>query len=141
MTPTLKYAWLTAKHKWFVFLAGLRTGAPLWNLLLHDWHKFLPAELPHYGRQFFGAADDPVGFSQAWNHHQKLGKHHPEYWVMVSGHTRGGFPDGSPLPMPERYVREMLADWMGASRDPRPNSQAHTAGGQGGGTCLDGTAP
>lgn len=35
---------------------------------------------------------------------------------MVSGHNRGGFPDGSPLPMPEKYAREMLADWLGASR-------------------------
>lgn len=116
MTAILRYAWLTLQHKAYVFRAGLWTGAPIWRLLIHDWSKFTPAELPHYGRQFFGSADDAEGFSQAWNHHQKANPHHWEYWQMVSGHTRGGFPDGSWLPMPEWAVREMVADWIGASR-------------------------
>ena len=116
MIPTLKYIWLTIKHKWFVFLAGLKTKTPLWQLIIHDWSKLTLSEAPHYGRQFFGKGDDPLGFSYAWNHHQKSNKHHWEYWVMVTGHNRGGFPDGAALPMPERYVREMVADWMGASR-------------------------
>lgn len=116
MIPTFRYMWLTVRHKWFVFLAGLKTHTPLWQLVIHDWSKFTLSEAPHYGRQFFGKADDPLGFSTAWNHHQKANKHHWEYWVMVSGHTRGGFPDGSPLPMPDRYAREMVADWMGAAR-------------------------
>ncbi|MFC3833474.1 DUF5662 family protein [Deinococcus rufus] len=116
LSPTLRYAWLTVRHKVYVLQAGRRTGAPLLNLLLHDWHKFTPSELPHYARQFFGPADDPLGFSFAWHHHQALGKHHWEYWVMVSGHGRGGYPDGAALPMPERYVREMVADWLGASK-------------------------
>lgn len=114
--PTLKYFWLTVKHKYFVFLAGLKTKTPLWQLLIHDWSKLTPAELPHYGRQFFGSADDPLGFSNAWNHHQKVNKHHWEYWVLVTGHNRGGYKDGSCLPMPEKYTREMVADWLGASR-------------------------
>lgn len=29
------------RHKWFVFIAGLQTGAPLWRLIIHDWTKFL----------------------------------------------------------------------------------------------------
>lgn len=113
---TWRYVWLTVQHKVFVFRAGLRTGAPVWRLVIHDWSKFLPSEAPHYGRQFFGAADDPLGFSLAWNHHQKRHPHHWEYWQMVTGHNRGGYPDGSPLPMPWWAVREMVADWMGASR-------------------------
>lgn len=113
---TWKYIWLTCKHKWFVFLAGWQTGAPLGRLIIHDWSKFLPSEAPHYGRQFFGPADDPVNFALAWNYHQKRHPHHWEYWQMVTGHNRGGLPDGSPLPMPEWAVREMVADWMGASR-------------------------
>ena len=116
MIPILKYLWLTIKHKCFVFLAGLKTKTPLYLLIIHDWSKFTFAEAPHYGRQFFGTADDSLGFSNAWNHHQKINKHHWEYWVMVSGHNRGGYLDGSALPMPEKYAREMVADWMGASR-------------------------
>jgi hypothetical protein len=35
----VKYFWLTIMHKWFVFLAGFKTGAPLWRLIIHDWSK------------------------------------------------------------------------------------------------------
>lgn len=116
MKSTWKYIWLTIRHKWFVFCAGIKTKTPLWQLIIHDWSKFAPLEAPAYGRQFFGDQNDPLGFSRAWNHHQKTNPHHWEYWIMISGHNRGGFPDGSALPMPERYVREMVADWLGASR-------------------------
>ncbi len=116
MKTTIQYLWLTLKHKVFVFRAGLRTGAPLWRLIIHDWSKFMPAEAPYYGRQFFGAADDPLGFSKAWLHHQHINPHHWEYWILVSGHNRGGFKDLDPLPMPMWAVREMVADWMGATR-------------------------
>lgn len=114
--PMTEYAWLTAKHKWFVFLAGLRIKTPLWQLVVHDLSKFGPSELPHYGRQFFGDRGDPLGFAMAWNHHQKANKHHWEYWVPETSHGRSGFPDREPLPMPERYAREMVADWLGAAR-------------------------
>lgn len=116
LLPTLRYLWLTVRHKVFVFRAGLRTGAPLWRLLIHDWTKFTPAEAPHYGRQFFGAADDPEGFARAWLHHQNHNPHHWEYWIPRTAHTRGGYEDNASLPMPGWAVREMVADWMGASR-------------------------
>ena len=116
MTPTLKYLWLTIKHKAFVFRAGLRTGAPIWRLIIHDWTKFTPAEAPHYGRQFFGDKSDPLGFSMAWLHHQRNNPHHWEYWVPITGHNRDGYGDLEPLPMPDWAMREMIADWMGAGR-------------------------
>lgn len=114
----MKYFWLTLKHKWFVLLAGLRVGAPLWRLLIHDWTKFLPCELPHYQRQFFGKADDPEGFIRCWTHHQNSNPHHWEYWIPRTGHNRCNplYPNNEPIPMPEWAVREMLADWLGASR-------------------------
>lgn len=113
--PTLKYIWLTLKHKRFVFQAGLVLKVPIWQLIIHDLSKFSLKEAPHYGRAFFGERNDPFGFSYAWLNHQK-NKHHWEYWVMVTGHNRGNFPDGTPLPMPEKYAREMVADWFGASK-------------------------
>lgn len=118
MTPTIKYFLLTLKHKWFVLVAGLKTKANLWDLIVHDWTKFSPSELPHYGRQFFGKADDPEGFIGCWVHHQNHNPHHWEYWIPRTGHNRcqPPFPDGQPIPMPERYVREMVADWLGAGR-------------------------
>ena len=118
MIPMLKYAWLTIKHKYFVFLAGRKTKVCLWDLLTHDLSKLTPAELPHYGRQFFGDKSDPYGFIMCWLHHQNRNRHHWEYFIPRTGHNRctPPYPDGVPVPMPERYVREMVADWMGASR-------------------------
>lgn len=112
----MKYLLLTIKHKWYVLLIGLKLKANLWDLVCHDLSKFTPEELPHYQRQFFGSKDQPLQFTYAWNHHQKHNKHHWEYWIPVTGHSRGGYSDGQPIPMPERYVREMVADWMGAGR-------------------------
>jgi hypothetical protein len=112
----VKYFIITVKHKWFVFLAGIKVKANIWDLITHDLSKFSLAEIPHYQRQFFGKADQPLQFSYAWNHHQKCNKHHWEYWVPITGHTRGGYGDMQALPIPERYIREMIADWMGAGR-------------------------
>jgi hypothetical protein len=111
-----KYIWLTIKHKWFVFVAGRKLGVSYWRLFLHDVSKFSLKELPQYAQTFFGDGKNCTEFSYAWNHHQKCNKHHWEYWVMITGHTKGGYPDGSTLPMPVIYAKEMVADWIGASR-------------------------
>ena len=116
--PTLKYAWLTLKHKFFVFRAGIKIGVSFWRLLTHDLSKFSPKELPHYGRQFFGDKSDPKGFMKAWIHHQNSNDHHWEYWIPRTGHNRATppYPDNEPVEMPTEAVKEMVADWMGASR-------------------------
>jgi hypothetical protein len=116
--PTLRYAAKTIEHKVYVFRAGLKTRAPIWRLVIHDWSKFTPAELPHYGRQFFGDRSDPEGFARAWLHHQNLNPHHWEYWIPREVHERdpGGRGPGQAMEMPEWAVREMIADWMGAGR-------------------------
>lgn len=118
MNPTIKYLWLTIKHKWYVFIAGMAMGCPIWRLIKHDWTKFLPSELPHYGKQFFGKANDPCGFIGCWVHHQNRNDHHWEYWIPRTGHNRctPPYPDGEPIPMPEDAILEMVADWIGASR-------------------------
>ena len=112
----LQYAWLTTKHKFFVFRAGLKLRVPLLQLLLHDLSKYGRRELFQYGRQFFGDSGDPLGFSYAWLHHQRMNKHHWEAWIPVTGHNSGGYKDLEPLPMPYTYAREMVADFIGASR-------------------------
>lgn len=114
----MRYFVLTLKHKWFVLLAGRRVGVGWWRLLTHDWTKFLPSELPHYQRQFFGKADDPEGFIRCWLHHQNSHEHHWEYWIPRTGYTRctPPYPDNVPIRMSRDAVREMVADWLGASR-------------------------
>jgi hypothetical protein len=101
-----------------VFLAGLCTGAPIWNLIIHDWSKFTRNEYPHYQKQFFGDKSDPEGFIKAWIHHQNHNPHHWEYWIPRTGHGRCTPPykDNEPVKMPDCYVKEMIADWLGAGR-------------------------
>lgn len=127
----LKYV---LRHKWFVLMAGLKLHVPLWQLIIHDWTKFLPSEWTPYVHYFYrkdlqeaemrqGMSDygvleaAPYGvfiedrFNMAWNLHQKRNKHHWQYWVLMND-------DGPvwPMPIPDRYMREMVADWCGAGR-------------------------
>lgn len=111
----MKYLLLTIAHKWFVLLAGLRVGVPLWRLLIHDWSKFTPAELPHYQRQFFGDKGDPDGFERAWKHHVEHNPHHWEHWVTHPPGHPVNLP-GIPQEMPPWAAREMVADWLAACR-------------------------
>ena len=98
-------------HKWYVFLAGIQTGVPLWRLIVHDWQKFSPYEFVAYAKKFHSDEDAAMPFAYAWLHHENTAPHHWGYWIPRSGKYAR-----QPLAMPETYVREMVADWMGASR-------------------------
>ena len=107
------------RHKWFVFLACLKWGVPLRRAITHDWTKFLPLEWLPYTHAFYNPdgsrrqeRNTTVEFSYAWNHHEKHNPHHWGYWIIASG----DYGKTEVLPMPETYVREMLADWEGAGR-------------------------
>jgi hypothetical protein len=56
-----------------------------------------------------GLDEAKAAFDRAWNHHQKCQPHHWQYWLLTmdSGDT-------VPLRMPDTFVREMVADWVGA---------------------------
>jgi len=118
MKPALKYLWLTIKHKWFVFAAGFKLKVPIWRLLKHDLSKFLPSELPHYGRYFFGKADDSIGFISCCIKHQNRNDHHWEYYIPKTGYSRYTPPylDNELIHMPDGAIKEMVADWVGACR-------------------------
>jgi len=105
------------RHKYYVFLAGLKTGVPIWRLIIHDWQKFTLSEFPQYARYFFGGKQekDKESFMLAWLHHVHYGKHHWEHWLLNPNYNFSTGINGK-LPMPETYVREMVADWMGASK-------------------------
>lgn len=53
-----RYLRYVVKHKWFVYHAGRRTKAPMRNLLIHDWSKFLPSEYRAYATYFYGEKKD-----------------------------------------------------------------------------------
>ena len=120
-----RYASYVARHKWFVFVAGLKTRAPLWRLVVHDWSKLTPAEWGPYVTKFYGnwgtangwedadrvKATVDAAFDAAWLHHQHHNPHHWQHWLLRedSGKLKT-------LPMPAHFVGEMVADWMGAGR-------------------------
>lgn len=114
VNPHLKYLSYVLRHKWFVFLAGRKTGAPLWRLIIHDWSKFTPVEWGPYVRRFYSGnsdkldkSSDPDDFHRAWTHHWHVNPHHWEHWLTAERH---------PMEMPDKFIREMVADWMGAGR-------------------------
>lgn len=114
------------RHKWHVFWACIELKVPLWQAIVHDWTKFRPREWFPYARNFYnrdGSArkvrDDygaynptaqALAFQRAWLFHQRA-RHHWQAWVVLGD---AGYV--TPLPMPENFVREMVADWCGAGR-------------------------
>lgn len=98
------------KHKWYVFEACMEYGVPLHRALLYDWSKFTFVEWSPYAHQFFNEdgskrrGEQSDEFKRAWLHHQR-NKHHWQAWLSIGD---GGVL--SPIPMPDTYVREMVAD-------------------------------
>jgi len=130
----LRYLRSQIRHKWFVFLECVRLGIP-WLGIVHDLSKFLPSEWIPYARYFYGEYPDwntmdawgksyyggPTkqscehDFNVAWLHHQHRNKHHWQRWILTMDSARGSSKTTA-LPMPDKYRREMLADWHGAGR-------------------------
>jgi hypothetical protein len=134
MRRHLAYLKYVVRHKWYVFLACLQLHVPVWIAILHDISKFSPTEWSPYARNFFeadgrpksvrnptGAYDpsaQPAEFLYAWLQHQK-NLHHWQAWIVLG--------DGGsirPLPMLDTYIREMVADWVGAGKAKGTNSAA-----------------
>lgn len=113
------------RHKWFVLLEGRKIGTPLRCLILHDLSKFRASEWGPYVDFFYrnGGAKQckdggqyttdmgPTKFNIAWLKHQHRNPHHWQHWVL-----REDDGQTTALPMPRRFVYEMVADWMGMSR-------------------------
>jgi hypothetical protein len=138
MIASIRFLHATIVHKYHVYCAGRRLGVSRWQLLIHDLDKFLPRMFVPYGRFFYAlpgadwlkavidkSAEARLAMSYAWLRHVQTQPHHWQYFVLVNGASvvavgRGGatvdVPPLQALPMPRKYVREMLADWMGAGR-------------------------
>jgi len=99
-------------HKKYVFQAGLLTKAPLWRLIIHDWSKLTPLEWTAYREFFYGTRTPEVKakFERAWLAHIHRNKHHWDHWITKDRKTF------KPVIMPDKYIREMVADWAGAGR-------------------------
>ena len=134
MNKHLKYLKYLIRHKWFVFVACRKCGVSIWRAIIHDWHKFLPDEWFPYANYFYGKNikwSDLAGdqknhvaysdteeywksrFNHAWNLHQKRARHHWQFWVLINDNDHLKYCQ---LDIPEKYLREMVADWWGAGK-------------------------
>lgn len=114
MKDHLAYLSYVIRHKWFVFKQCMKMDVPLRQAVFHDWSKFLPSEWGPYVRTFYTPNgtkryQQTLEFEIAWNYHQKRQPHHWQYWAL-----RLDKGDVVPLPMPEKFIKEMVADWIGA---------------------------
>ena len=122
MKNHIAYAKYLYRHKLEVYKACRLLRLPFHRALFHDMSKFTPHEWTAYTNSFYHpngskksrhetSHHEKKEFDYAWNHHQKVNKHHWQYWVLIldSGEIL-------PLEMPDTYVREMVADWIGAGK-------------------------
>lgn len=102
-----------AHHKYYVYLEGRKLQLPRKQLLLHDISKFSSKEFSAYRNHFFLPENESKAngeFELAWQHHLSKNPHHWQHWLkQVNGQTK-------PQEMPEKYAKEMLADWLAMSR-------------------------
>lgn len=108
-------------HKYYVFLEARELGIP-WRGFMHDWSKLRPSEFFPSARYWTGkgspvaAECEDIGYSLTWRYHKGRNKHHWQWWHDLDGSDENGDPKHNPAPMPEKYIREMVADMFAAAR-------------------------
>ena len=104
-------------HKWLVMRGCFRVGLYRQGLT-HDLSKYSPTEF-RVGVRYYqgnrspnGAEREEKGYSEAWMHHKGRNRHHYEYWNDMNRQTKRY----EPVPMPRRYLAEMVMDRIAACR-------------------------
>lgn len=116
MKPWQHFKTIT-KHRWLVMLGCFRVGLYRQGLT-HDLSKYSPTEFWTGARYYQGnrspnaAEREDKGYSEAWMHHKGRNRHHWEYWTDYSMEQMRYVP----VPMPRRYMAEMICDRIAASK-------------------------
>ena len=121
-----KYGESLEQHIRYVQEAGKLVGVEDAQRAEHDLSKYTDAEFPHYALFFHGPPIEfqnqlesvyrANNFAVAWLHHIHHNPHHWQHWMFPDKfYPSGSTVQGGLVEMPEIYVREMVADWMGAS--------------------------
>ncbi len=116
MHPFRHFATVT-KHRHMVIKYCFRAGIGFQGLF-HDLSKYSPSEFIS-GAKYWTGKHSPIrderkakGYSLTWMHHKGRNKHHYEYWMDADPVTK----ELVPVPMPDRYIKEMVCDRIAASR-------------------------
>ncbi len=121
----LKYFWYVIRHKYYVGIMCFKMGL-YWQGLVHDNIKFTCFPFKAYANHFYSGkkikgtsktgyskpttdVDDPE-FDLAWLYHQKSQRHHWQFFILKEDNGKEKI-----LPMTEKYWKEMICDWYGAS--------------------------
>lgn len=119
MSKAWKHFKTITYHKYLVAQGCFKVGLYRQGLL-HDLSKYSPTEFRVGARYYQGdrspnnAEREENGYSSAWLHHKGRNRHHYEYWIDYS--TRD-IPGGmAPVPMPYKYIVEMIMDRIAASK-------------------------
>ncbi len=105
------------KHRTLVMIHCFKIGL-YWQGLTHDLSKYSPTEFLAGVKYYQGikspnvAEREDKGYSTAWIHHKGRNRHHMEYWTDLKVGTRTYVP----IPMPPRYLAEMVMDRMAACK-------------------------
>ncbi len=108
------------KHRWLVMKACFKMGL-YWQGLVHDLSKYSPSEFIPGAKYYVGyrSPNDMQrkneGYSSAWLHHKGRNMHHFEYWYDYRLDENEKIVI-SPVRMPVKYVAEMVADRLAASK-------------------------
>lgn len=112
----LKHFLKITNHRHRVIKYCFRAGIGIQGLG-HDLSKYSPTEFLNSSKLYQGdrspneKARELYGYSVAWMHHKGRNRHHYEYWSDVNLKTR----TYEPVPMPDRYIKEMVCDRIAAS--------------------------
>lgn len=106
------------RHRHLVIRHCKRAGI-LWQGLFHDLSKYTPVEFSAGAKYYSDGTKSPneaereiYGYSPAWLHHKGRNRHHFEYWNDYNPKVGKIMP----VPMPKKYVKELICDRIAASK-------------------------
>ena len=111
------------KHKWYVFKECRKMGIT-WQGIVHDLSKFRPSEFYSSARYWTGvgspvaAERKAIGYSYAWRLHKGNihNRHHWQWFIDTDGCDENNRVILNPAPMPDKYIKEMYCDMVGAAK-------------------------
>jgi len=121
----LKYLSYLLRHKYYVTIECFKIGL-YWQGIVHDLSKLRPSEFFPYVNFFYsnekeendsrqnryGKPDiEDIKFDTAWLKHIHRNPHHWQHWILQKDDG-----ENKCLPMPNKYKKEMIADWRGAGK-------------------------